>query len=134
MRLILLGAPGSGKGTQAVRLVDYYHIPHISTGNILRQEVERKTQLGKVANSYIEYGKLVPDDIIIQVVEQRLQQTDCLAGYILDGFPRTVAQAKSLEEWLKVHNRSLDAVIYFKVAQTILITRLSNRRVCGQCQ
>ncbi|MCX7919453.1 MAG: adenylate kinase [bacterium] len=134
MRLILLGAPGSGKGTQAVRLAEYYHIPHISTGDILRQEISRKTQLGTVADSFVSAGKLVPDELIIQMVEQRLQHDDCIVGFVLDGFPRTVAQAQSLDQWLTQHNRKLHAVIYLNVTETTIIQRLSNRRVCSQCQ
>ena len=134
MWLILLGAPGSGKGTQAERLVKKYRIPHISSGNILRQAIENKTELGAIAATYIQQGKLVPDEIIIQVIEKRLSQPDCGAGFVLDGFPRTVAQTESLGKWIGKVNLSLTAVIYLQVSEKTLIARLSNRRVCRECQ
>jgi len=134
MRLVLLGAPGSGKGTQAERLVNKLQIPHISTGNILRQAIEDKNELGTIANSYIQKGTLVPDSIIIQIVEERLGKPDCIPGFVLDGFPRTVTQAESLEFWLDSVMLSLDAVVYLWVSEETLITRLVNRRICSKCQ
>lgn len=134
MRLVLLGAPGSGKGTQAERLVTKYQIPHISTGNILRQAIESKIELGTLAYSYIKDGKLVPDTVVIQIVEERLTRPDCVTGFILDGFPRTVKQAESLAQWIKSINLRLTRVVYFQVSDEILINRLVNRRVCSRCQ
>jgi adenylate kinase len=134
MRLVLLGAPGSGKGTQAEQLTAKYRIPHISTGNILRLAIENKTELGSLADAYIKKGKLVPDSVIIQVVKERLTQSDCSQGFILDGFPRTVTQAESLEQWNESVKRPLTAVIYLQVSDATLIKRLVNRRVCSKCQ
>jgi adenylate kinase len=134
MRLVLLGAPGSGKGTQAEKLVQKYQLPHISTGNILREAINNKNELGELAFSYIKQGMLVPDDVIIQVVEERLNKPDCAPGFILDGFPRTINQAKSFEKWIETAGQRLDAVIYLQVPEQILVERLVNRRVCSQCQ
>jgi adenylate kinase len=134
MQLVLLGAPGSGKGTQAERLTVKYQIPHISTGNILRWAIENKTELGALAGAFIKEGKLVPDSVIIRVVEERLAQSDCSHGFILDGFPRTVTQAESLNQWCKKVKRSLTAVIYLQASDAVLIKRLVNRRVCSKCQ
>jgi adenylate kinase len=134
MQLVLLGAPGSGKGTQAERLTAKYRIPHISTGNILRLAIENRSELGALASSYIKEGKLVPDSVIIRVVENRLVQSDCSKGFILDGFPRTVTQAETLEQWTEQVKRPLTKVIYFQVNEATLIKRLINRRVCGKCE
>lgn len=134
MQLVLLGAPGSGKGTQAERLTAKYQIPHISTGNILRAAIENKTELGTLAKSYIKEGKLVPDLVVIQVVEERLAQSDCKNGFILDGFPRTVTQAEMLKQWTERVNRPLTKIVYFEVSETTLINRLINRRVCSKCE
>jgi adenylate kinase len=134
MQLVLLGAPGSGKGTQAERLVKKFQIPHISTGNILRQAIEDKNELGALADSFMKEGKLVPDEIIIRIAEERLGKPDCLAGFILDGFPRTVAQAKSFERWRKLVKLPLVAVLYLRISDETLIKRLVNRRVCSKCQ
>ncbi|MDI6784189.1 MAG: adenylate kinase [bacterium] len=134
MRLVLLGAPGSGKGTQAERVVKQFQIPHISTGNMLRQAVASQNELGRLADSFLKEGKLVPDYIIIRIIEERLGKPDCVPGYVLDGFPRTVAQAKSLESSRDSANQSLDAVVYLQVAEATLLNRLVNRRVCSKCQ
>ncbi|MFB3895668.1 MAG: adenylate kinase [bacterium] len=134
MRLVLLGAPGSGKGTQAERLTAKYRIPHVSTGNILRLAIEHKTELGTLANTYIKEGKLVPDAVIIRVVEERLAQSDCSLGFILDGFPRTVTQAEMLKQWTVQTKQSLTKVVYFQVSESTLIKRLINRRVCSKCE
>ena len=132
MRTIFLGAPGTGKGTQASVLAKKYGIPQISTGDILRQAVREGTELGKKAKSILEAGELVPDDIIIALVRDRLAQPDCARGYILDGFPRTVPQAQSLDEMLGIVT-PIDAVIYFDVPEEEIIKRLTSRRTCSQC-
>ncbi|MGA1864728.1 MAG: adenylate kinase [bacterium] len=132
-RLIFLGAPGAGKGTQAQRLGETYTIPQISTGDILRQAVKDKTPLGQKAYSYMERGKLVPDDVVIAIIEERLKEPDCQKGFILDGFPRTVPQAEALDQVLSQAEMAIDNVIYFKVPQEDLVKRLSGRRVCRLC-
>lgn len=128
LNIIMLGAPGAGKGTQARQLSLKYNIPHISTGDILREAVKNRTPLGLKAKSYLDSGKLVPDDVIIDVVKERLEQDDCRNGFILDGFPRTIAQAEALDSVrgdLKVININVD--------EAELIKRLSGRRVCRKC-
>ncbi len=132
-RLIFLGAPGAGKGTQAQRLSEMYTIPQISTGDILRQAVKDKSPLGQKAFSYMEKGKLVPDDIVIAIIEERLKEGDCQRGFILDGFPRTVPQADALDQVLGQIKMDIDNVIYFKVPEEDLVKRLSGRRVCRSC-
>lgn len=124
MNIILMGAPGAGKGTHAKDLSELYGVPHISTGDILREEVKKQSELGKLAKSYMDSGKLVPDDVIIEMVAKRLSEDDCKKGYILDGFPRTIEQAKKLDEISK-----LDAVIYLVCDDDILIKRLTGRRM-----
>ena len=133
MRLIFLGAPGAGKGTQAVMLADQYNIPQISTGDILRHAVQNKTDLGIKARQYLDSGKLVPDELIMALIHERLKQSDCTDGYILDGFPRTIAQAKGLDKLLNVERSQIDSIIYFDVPDNIIINRLSNRRICRSC-
>jgi adenylate kinase len=133
MRIVLLGAPGAGKGTQAALISERYGIPHISTGDILREAVKQGTELGKVAESYMSRGELVPDDIIIGIVTERIKQPDCVAGFLLDGFPRTVAQAESLDKALAEMGWSLDAVLSLEVDEEEVVRRLSKRRVCKQC-
>lgn len=128
LNIIMLGAPGAGKGTQARQLSLKYNIPHISTGDILREAVKNRTPLGLKAKSYLDSGKLVPDDVIIDVVKERLERDDCKNGFILDGFPRTIAQAEALDSVkgnLKVININVD--------EAELIKRLSGRRVCRKC-
>lgn len=128
MNIILLGAPGAGKGTQAVRLAEKYGIPHISTGDIFRSNIKEKTPIGMVAKSYIDKGQLVPDEVTIQIVRERLEKDDCKSGYLLDGFPRTVFQAEALDGFSEI-----DAVVDIDVPLHKLMRRLTGRRVCGKC-
>lgn len=133
MRFILLGAPGAGKGTQAKQLTDKYKIVQISTGDILRENVKAGTPLGASARSFMEKGLLVPDDVIISMIEERLSKPDCNNGFILDGFPRTVAQADALGSLLMKMGLRLDACVYVEVPEEELIKRISGRRVCNGC-
>ena len=128
MNIIFLGPPGAGKGTQAQRVCDALKIPQISTGDILRRAIKEQTPTGLKAKSFIDAGKLVPDEVVIDIVKERLAQDDCKAGYILDGFPRTVAQAEALATFAKI-----DAVIELDVSDEALVNRLSGRRVCLNC-
>lgn len=128
MNIIFLGPPGAGKGTQAQRVCSALNIPQISTGDILRRAIKEQTPTGVKAKAFIDAGKLVPDDVIIDIVKDRLAQSDCAGGYILDGFPRTVPQAEALEGIA-----AIDAVIELDVADEKLIERLSGRRVCLKC-
>jgi adenylate kinase len=135
MRLILLGAPGVGKGTQAQRLAVEEGIPQISTGEILRQAIKQGTPMGTQAKSYIEAGKLVPDDVVISIIRERLSDSDAAAGFILDGFPRTVAQAEALDRMLQERpNQGIDHVVNFELPNDVIIGRLSGRRSCPDCQ
>lgn len=131
MRLIFLGAPGAGKGTQAAYLCEKYGIPQISTGDILRKAVQEGTPLGRQAKSIMEQGALVPDDIIVQMVRERLAQPDCKKGYILDGFPRTIPQAESLDAILG--EAGIQLVMLFDVPQSVILQRLTSRRTCATC-
>ena len=131
MRLIFLGAPGAGKGTQAVYLCEKYAIPQVSTGDILRKAVQEGTELGRQAKGIMEAGGLVSDDIIIQLMQERLSQPDCAAGYILDGFPRTLHQAASLDAMLA--DRGIERVLFFDVPESVILQRLTSRRTCSQC-
>jgi len=133
MNVMLLGAPGAGKGTQAAKLIERYGLAHISTGDILRKAVADRTPLGLEAKSYMDKGELVPDDVVIGLVRERLQQPDTAAGFILDGFPRTVVQAEALDGVLAELGKKLDAVITVDVDQDALITRLTARRTCTAC-
>ncbi|SHH55959.1 Adenylate kinase [Caloranaerobacter azorensis DSM 13643] len=133
MRLILLGPPGAGKGTQASGIVKKYNIPHISTGDIFRKNIKEGTELGKKAKEYIDKGLLVPDDIVVAIVKDRLTESDCKDGFLLDGFPRTVAQADALETELKNLNMQLDKVINIEVDKEALIERAVGRRICKEC-
>ena len=133
MRLILLGQPGAGKGTQAELLFKEYNIPHISTGDILRDTVKKNLPIGKKASSYMVKGELVPDDIVIEIVKERLSRKDAKNGFLLDGFPRTKLQAESLDEALRKINAPIDKVIYFDTSDEVSIERLSGRRVCKSC-
>ncbi len=133
MRLILLGPPGVGKGTQAKLLSQKYNIPQISTGDILREAVSEGTALGKEAKKYMDQGDLVPDDIILGMVEETLQSDKCKDGFILDGFPRTVPQAEGLTKIMEKRNIQLDAVISLEVDDQVVIDRLSARRTCVDC-
>lgn len=134
MRIVLLGAPGSGKGTEARLLSEKLSVPHISTGDILRRTIAQETPLGERARSYVEGGGLVPDEVIVGLVEERLGKDDCKKGFILDGFPRTLAQAKSLQETLDGFGSSLDLVLHLEAPLEVLVERLAGRRVCGKCQ
>ncbi len=128
MKVILLGAPGAGKGTQAVRLAKRYNIPHISTGDIFRSNIKERTPIGIVAKSYIDKGQLVPDEVTIQIVKERLEKDDCKNGYLLDGFPRTVSQAEALDGFSEI-----DSVVNIDVPLHKLMRRITGRRVCGKC-
>lgn len=133
MRLILLGPPGAGKGTQAKLLVDRFKIPQVSTGDMLRAAVKAGSPLGRQATQYMDLGALVPDAVIIGVVRERLQEPDCSDGYILDGFPRTVAQAEALEKTLAALHASLDHVVSLEVPIEDLVVRIAGRRTCRNC-
>jgi adenylate kinase len=133
MNIMLLGAPGAGKGTQAAKLIDAYGFAHISTGDILRKSVANKTPLGMAAKGYMDKGELVPDMVVIGLVKARLQEPDAEAGFILDGFPRTVVQADALGTALDELGKKLDAVISIEVEKDALVERLTARRTCKQC-
>jgi|Deesub1362A_J573_1020465.scaffolds.fasta_scaffold00132_11 adenylate kinase len=134
MRLVLLGAPGAGKGTQAKKLIEKYGIPQISTGDILRKAVADGTPLGREAKSYMDRGELVPDSVVIGLVKERLGQDDCKKGYILDGFPRNTAQAEELDKLLNELNMPLDVALSVDVPFDDLMKRLTGRRTCRNCQ
>ncbi len=133
MNIILFGAPGAGKGTQAVELVKKFHLIHISTGEMFRNAIANQTAMGKLANSYIVKGELVPDEVTVGLVKERLAQEDCKNGFILDGFPRTLPQAECLDQICHELNIALDYVIDIEVPVDDLIERLSGRRVCKDC-
>jgi len=133
LNLILLGPPGSGKGTQSVFLHEKLRVPSISTGNILREAVRNKSELGQVADSYMTKGQLVPDDLVVSLVEERIDAPDCRHGFILDGFPRTVQQAEALDKMFEKIGFKLDAVINLDVAEEELLKRLTGRRQCQVC-
>lgn len=129
MKLILLGAPGAGKGTQAEIISEKYNIPTISTGNIIRAALKNGTEMGLKAKSFIDAGNLVPDDVVIGIIKERLSESDCANGYILDGFPRTIPQAQALDEMGFV----IDAALSIEVADEEIVKRMSGRRVCEKC-
>lgn len=133
MRIVLLGPPGAGKGTQAKSIFDKFGIPHISTGDIFRKNINDKTTLGIKAKEYIDKGQLVPDDVTVAIVEERISQNDCLEGFMLDGFPRTVNQADALKNVLQKLSLKLDYVLDIDVPNKALINRLTGRRVCTLC-
>ena len=133
MNIILFGAPGAGKGTQAVELVNKYKLTHISTGEMFREAIKNQTAMGQLANSYISKGNLVPDEVTVGLVKERLAQEDCKNGFILDGFPRTLPQAECLDEICKELNIKIDYVIDIEVSAQDVIERLSARRVCRSC-
>lgn len=133
LRTILLGPPGAGKGTQAVKIVEKYGIPNISTGDIFRENIKKGTELGKKAQEYMNKGELVPDDLVIAIATARLLEDDCKNGFLLDGFPRTVYQAEKLDEFLEAHNSKIDKVVDISVGKEELMIRLTGRRVCKKC-
>ena len=133
MKIIMLGAPGAGKGTQAKRIAKKYNIPHISTGDIFRANIKEKTELGNKAKEYMDKGELVPDDITIGMLLDRIHKDDCKDGFVLDGFPRTIPQAKSLSEALSKLNEKIDYAINIDVPDDSIITRMSGRRACLSC-
>lgn len=133
MRIIMLGPPGAGKGTQARKLAEEFNIHQISTGDIFRRAVQDNTPMGKKAKEYMDTGMLVPDDIVISIVEERLNQQDLAGGFILDGFPRTVFQAERLEQILQKNGKSIDAVVNIQVPRDDIIERFTGRRVCKSC-
>jgi adenylate kinase len=132
--LVLLGPPGAGKGTQAERLEEKLHLPHVASGDLFRENLRNETELGLLAKEYMGRGNLVPDDVTIAMVRERLQRPDCAQGAILDGFPRTKAQAESLDSMLADVGQQLDGVLYLAVPDEELVRRLSGRWICGQCQ
>lgn len=133
MHLIIMGAPGSGKGTCAIGIKQYYGIPHISTGDIFRKAISNKTPIGVIAQGYIDKGQLVPDSVTNQIVKERLMENDCQKGFLLDGFPRNLDQAKALFDILNELNIKLDAAINLEVENEIIIERIVNRRICSNC-
>ncbi len=133
MRLVILGAPGAGKGTQASRLADNFHCPHVSTGEIFRKAIKNQTMLGKEADFHISKGQLVPDDITIELVKQRIEEPDFQFGFILDGYPRTPNQALGLDDILRQKGLSLDAAIHLDLSEKEIYRRLGHRRVCTKC-
>lgn len=133
MNLLLIGPPNAGKGTQAQMLTEYFGIPHLSTGNLLRENIEQGTDLGKLAKSYVETGQLVPDELVIGLVEQAIENIDLSKGVLFDGYPRNIAQAENLDALLAKHQSQLDTVILIRVKKSILIERAIGRRVCTGC-
>lgn len=133
MILVLLGPPGAGKGTQAARIVDKYDIPHISTGDIFRKNIKEGTKLGKEAKEYINQGKLVPDELVVEIVKSRIVEEDCKDGFLLDGFPRNVFQATTLDKVLAEMDTKIDKVINISVDKEILVERAVGRRICKEC-
>ena len=133
VKIILLGPPGAGKGTQAKSISNKYSIPHISTGDIFRKNISENTPLGIEAKSYMDNGQLVPDEVTINMVKDRLQQEDCKQGYLLDGFPRTVSQAEALQDFLDSRNESLDTALLIEVPRDFILERMTGRRVCPSC-
>jgi len=133
MIIVLFGPPGAGKGTQAVRISEMLSIPHIATGDIFREAVKKRTELGKKAEEYMKKGELVPDEIVNGIVRERISQPDCSNGFILDGYPRTLNQAEALDKMLAEMNRKVDLVLNIEASEENIIKRLSNRRVCKKC-
>lgn len=133
MNIVLLGPPGAGKGTQAKMIVQKYSIPHISTGDIFRKNISEETPLGKKAKEYIDQGLLVPDELTIDIVKDRLQQNDCKEGFLLDGFPRTVFQAEALDSFLKSFEKEVEVGLLIEVPRKDILNRMTGRRMCRNC-
>ena len=133
MKVIMLGAPGAGKGTQAKMIAEKYGVPHISTGDIFRANIKEGTELGMEAKKYMDQGQLVPDELTVRILLDRVAKDDCKNGYVLDGFPRTVYQAEKLDEFLAAQGGKIDKVLDIAVGKDELITRLTGRRVCKAC-
>jgi adenylate kinase len=133
MNLLLMGLPGAGKGTQAEKITEKYNIPHISTGDMFRSAIKEGTDLGKKAKSFMDQGALVPDEVTIGIVKERLSKADCANGFLLDGFPRTIAQAEALQGLLNDIDQAIDYVIHVNVPEEKLVERLSGRRICPAC-
>jgi adenylate kinase len=133
MNIILMGLPGAGKGTQGEKIVAEFGIPHISTGDMFRAAIKEETEMGKQAKSYMDQGLLVPDEVVIGIVKERLGKADCEKGFMLDGFPRTMAQAEALSATLAEMERNIDHVINIDVDRSILLERLTGRRICRSC-
>ena len=134
MSLILLGPPGAGKGTLASRLVEHLSVPHLASGDILRAEIRKGSELGLAVQKYMDSGQLVPDDLIIQVMIGRITEPDCADGFVLDGFPRTLPQAQALDDQLARIHAPIDMVIYLDTEQDVIVSRLAGRRFCPVCQ
>jgi len=133
MNLVLLGPPGAGKGTQAAAIVDHLGVPHISTGDMLRAAVAKGTEIGLKAKAIMDAGELVPDEVVISIVAERLAEDDCAKGFLLDGFPRTVGQAESLDGILTAAGKQMDKVICYEVGDDVVVQRLGGRRMCRKC-
>lgn len=131
--MVLLGPPGGGKGTQAVRLAAAFKVPHIATGDLFRAEIAQETELGKLANSFIAQGNLVPDHVVIGMVRGRLAQEDCSEGFVLDGFPRTVEQAEQVDEILAGLQRPIQVAVDLEVPDDVIVERAAGRQLCSQC-
>lgn len=133
MNIILMGPPGAGKGTQSEKILSYLNIPHISTGDMFREAIKNQTELGKLVQNYTNTGKLVPDELTVALVKERLSRDDCKNGYLLDGFPRTIPQAEALEKMALEISRPVELVININADRDELIRRISGRRVCPKC-
>ena len=133
MKVIMLGAPGAGKGTQAKKIAAKYHVPHISTGDIFRANIKNGTELGKKAKTYMDQGLLVPDELVVDLVVDRVNQEDCVDGYVLDGFPRTIPQAEALDKALAALGQKVDYAINVEVPDENIVTRMGGRRACVGC-
>lgn len=133
MRIVLLGPPGAGKGTQAKQISTKYNIPHISTGDMFRKNISEKTELGLKAQGYMDKGMLVPDELTIDIVKDRLNNDDCKNGFLLDGFPRTVKQAEALDLFLNENGYKIDCTLLIKVPEASILERMTGRRVCSKC-
>lgn len=133
MKIIMLGAPGAGKGTQAKMIADKYSIPHISTGDIFRANIKNNTELGQKAKTYMDQGLLVPDELVVDLIMDRFKEADCANGYVLDGFPRTIPQAEALDNALNAIGEKVDYAINVEVPDENIVTRMSGRRACVGC-